>query len=99
MTTIQEFSSVYGVMLGISVFGIIMSFIWMSRNKKGWQYILTPLFFFLNTFLYTTALRLNMLTHEGNELWEGIIILHALFLFVLMLFTMPLRLPIGRGGK
>ena len=99
MTTAHEFNSVYGAMLGISVFGIIMSFIWMSRNKKGWRYILTPLLFFLNTFLYTAALRFNMLTHEGNELWEGIIILHALFLFVLMLFMMPLKLPIGRGGK
>ena len=95
----QEFNSVHGVMLLISLFGIIFSVVWIFRNKKGWQYILAPLLFFLNTFLYTMSLWLNLLTHNGNELWEGIIILHALLLFILMLFTMPLKMPINSGGK
>ena len=99
MKILQEFNSVYGVMFLVSLFGIILSVVWTFRNKRSWQYILTPFLFFLNTFLYTTALWLNLLTHSGNELWEGIIILHALLLFILMLFTMPLKMPINSGGK
>lgn len=99
MTTVHEFNSVYGAMLAISFSGIIFSLVWVFRNKKSWGYILAPFLFFLNTFLYTVALRLNFLTHDGNELWEGIVILHALLLFLLLLFTMPLKFPINKGGK
>jgi hypothetical protein len=99
MTTTLEFNSVYWATLGISFSGIIFSLIWVFRNKKSWGYILAPFLFFLNTFLYTTTLRFNFLTHYGNELWEGIIVLHALLLFLLLLFVMPLKFPVNKEGE
>ena len=96
MNISQEFNAVYGLILVSSFIGIILSGIWMLRNKKQWGYMVAPLFFFINGFLYTLALALGMLTHKGNEMWEGIIILHALFLFLLMVIIMPLQ---TNGGK
>lgn len=84
-----EFSSIYIAMIVTSVSGIVFSFIWALRYKNKWGYVVTPLFLFLNVFLYTMALKFNMLSHRENELWEGIIILHSLFLSILMLASMP----------
>ena len=89
MNISTEFSTVYALMIVTSAFGILLSFVWTLRNKKKWGYVIVPLFLFINVFLYTMALKFEMLTHRGNELWEGIIILHSLFLSILMLVTMP----------
>lgn len=85
----NEFTIIYELLLTISIFGMVFSLVWILHNKKQWGYIIAPLFLFINVFLYTGALKFEILSHKGNELWEGIIILHALLLSILMIFSMP----------
>lgn len=84
-----EFSSVYIAMIITSIFGILLSFVWVLRNNKKIGYVVAPFSLFINVLLYTIALKLEMLSHHQNELWEGIIILHSLFLSISLLAVMP----------
>lgn len=85
----KEYNVVYQLIVILSIFGILLSFIWGLRNKKKWGYIVAPFFLFVNILMYTTALGFEMLTHSQNELWEGIIILHSLLFAILMVIVMP----------
>jgi len=84
-----EFSSVYIVIVITSIFGILLSGIWAFLNKKKIGYIIAPFLLFVNVFLYAIALKLEMLSHHQNELWEGIIVLYSLFMSISLIFVMP----------
>ena len=70
----------------ISLSGIVASIAWALRNRKQWRYIILPLIFFLNAFLFTVI----PVSHEYTEIWEGILVLHALLLLLAMVIVMPL---------
>jgi uncharacterized membrane protein YagU involved in acid resistance len=70
----------------LSLSGIVASVAWALHNRKQWGYILLPLFFFLNAFLFTVI----PVSQELWELWEGILVLHALLLLLSMVIVMPL---------
>jgi len=81
----NNFSIVF--MVGVlSLSGIVASIAWALHNRKQWRYIILPLIFFLNTFMFTAI----PVSREHTEIWEGILVLHALLLLLAMVIVMPL---------
>jgi len=88
-----------------SLLGILISlfFIYKYNRKRG--YIVGPLTYFINVFLYnlvlysTFILGLNIFSLNQLQVWTDVVRLHSLFLFISFIIFQPVREKKLAGGE
>jgi len=87
---------VHTIIFVTSFVAIIISIMVLICYKKRWVYIIGPLTYFINLFIYNLFLHLTYVSHLGlltfqqAEFWSGVVRLHSLFLFISYVIVQPL---------
>jgi hypothetical protein len=90
-------SPIHTVIWLTSFIGILISLFFMYKYNRKIGYLIGPLTYFLDVFLYncalyaTYALGTSFLTLNQLEIWSGVVRLHSLFLFIAFIIFQPVR--------
>lgn len=80
-----------------SFFGILVSLFFMYKYNRRIGYLIGPITYFLDVFLYncflfaTFMLGADILTFQQLEIWSSVVRLHSLFLFIAFIIFQPVR--------
>ena len=84
----DTFNYIHTIILITSFFAIIVSIVSIVYDNDSWKYVIGPLTFFVNAFLYTVFLHIKYVCHvdivsyEFIVYWSGVVRLHSMFLLL-----------------
>lgn len=88
-------SPIHDIIFIVSFLGIILAIVELKYHPDRRAYIIAPLTYLVNVFLYNFALHFNLISYSYLEIWSGIVRLHSLFLFIAYIIFEPKR---RKGG-